>query len=503
MKLEAVNRDNPNQICAATITKIVGHLMWIHLDNSNKMVASHVEDVYSHNLFPVGWCESNGYQLKPPRKTGLKRSTVKRVAIVQPEKSTGDEKVKNEGGMYAKIKKGEAEGSAWCPKIYFNHKCFSGPYLSKARIAELPKCVGPGPINLVMKEVLSMLISVAYKSCRVLRELQMEGPANPTMHQQVLKAKYKTKSYRAVVEICKMNSQLEDFCRQACIKLECCPNLISPHFIDDQCPENCSQLTKTKYTYYYGKKKKKIGRPPGGHSNLENGQKKCGKKKKKINMESRKTRHNSPDVNMIGDGDDDKASIDSDTRTVDSTSTTELKNKSSVKAVKASMRLKRKYIHHIPPPSDIQTRGDKRPRYSFERRTHKKIMISSPYLTGQKSKSSQSTKQSHHSQHSHHAHQSFQKKNIYPVSTIKKEDILKLDKNPLEWTITNVMDFIKSTDCANLSRLFKEQEIDGQALLLLTLPTVQEHLGLKLGPAIKLCHHIERVKIAFYETFAK
>ena len=42
---------------------------------------------------------------------------------------------------------------SWCPKIYFNHKCFSGPYLSKGRIAELPKCVGPGPVVLVMKEV--------------------------------------------------------------------------------------------------------------------------------------------------------------------------------------------------------------------------------------------------------------------------------------------------------------------------------------------------------------
>ena len=46
------------------------------------------------------------------------------------------------------------------------------------------------------------------------------------------------------------------------------------------------------------------------------------------------------------------------------------------------------------------------------------------------------------------------------------------------------------------------QEIDGQALLLLTLPTVQECMELKLGPAIKLCHHIERVKIAFYEQYA-
>lgn len=50
--------------------------------------------------------------------------------------------------------------------------------------------------------------------------------------------------------------------------------------------------------------------------------------------------------------------------------------------------------------------------------------------------------------------------------------------------------------------LFLLQDIDGQALLLLTLPTVQECMELKLGPAIKLCQQIERVKLAFYAQYA-
>ena len=62
--------------------------------------------------------------------------------------------------------------------------------LSKGRMAELPKSVGPGPMGLVLKEVLTLLINVAYKSCKVLKELQLEGPPNPNMEQQVLKAKY-------------------------------------------------------------------------------------------------------------------------------------------------------------------------------------------------------------------------------------------------------------------------------------------------------------------------
>nr|KAG5708815.1 hypothetical protein BaRGS_031969 [Batillaria attramentaria] len=488
MKLEAVNPDIPNQICAATITKIVDHLMWVHLDSSTRIVASHVEHIGSHNLFPVGWCESNGYQLRPPRKTGLRLgvgSPRKRVAVVQPEMADGGQG-----------KEEESEGRTYCPKIFFNHKCFSGPYLSKGRIAELPRSVGPGPLQLVMKEVLSMLISVAYKSSRVLREIQLDGAPNPAMTQQILKAKYKNKSYRAVVEICRTTSQLEDFCRQVCIKLECCPNLISPHFVGDNCPEHCSQLTKTKYTYYYGKKKRKVGRPPGGHTNLENGPKKPMKRRRrrKIGLVLRKTHT----ANEEDEDNEDKASVASDTRTADSSSTNNSRDndhKATAAAAAVSKRLKRKYTHHIPPPSEIRTRGAKLPRYSFERRTHKKILLTTPAqgVSSLRSKSVQ-------------LHQS-PKSNRPPtpepsLPRPRPTSPLPVDKNPLHWTISETVEFIQTTDCSHVAKVFREQEIDGQALLLLTLPTVQEHLELKLGPAIKLCHQIERVKRVFYEQYA-
>lgn len=107
----------------------------------------------------------------------------------------------------------------------------------------------------------------------------------------------------------------------------------------------------------------------------------------------------------------------------------------------------------------------------------------------------------------------------------EEEGQLVLDRNPLDWSVADVVRFINSTDCASLASIFQEQvhthphthtlacralsdvcvllqDIDGQALLLLTLPTVQECMDLKLGPAIKLCHQIERVKVAFYRQFA-
>ncbi|CAJ0932788.1 unnamed protein product, partial [Ranitomeya imitator] len=81
-----------------------------------------------------------------------------------------------------------SNGKYLCPKIYFNHRCFSGPYLNKGRIAELPKSVGPGNCVLVLKEVLSLVINAAYKPSRVLRELELQDEPLWPQRAEILKA---------------------------------------------------------------------------------------------------------------------------------------------------------------------------------------------------------------------------------------------------------------------------------------------------------------------------
>ena len=49
-----------------------------------------------------------------------------------------------------------------------------------------------------------------------------------------------------------------------------------------------------------------------------------------------------------------------------------------------------------------------------------------------------------------------------------------------------------------MSNTFLDEQIDGQAFMLLNLPTVQQFLRLKIGAAIRLCHIIERVKLCFF-----
>ncbi|KAK2533844.1 Scml4 [Columba livia] len=72
-------------------------------------------------------------------------------------------------------------------------------------------------------------------------------------------------------------------------------------------------------------------------------------------------------------------------------------------------------------------------------------------------------------------------------------------KNPLTWTVDDVIWFVKDADPHALGphvELFRKHEIDGNALLLLKSDMIMKYLGLKLGPALKLCYHIEKLKQA-------
>ncbi|NWS14357.1 SMBT1 protein, partial [Pachyramphus minor] len=442
MKLEAVNPVDPEEVCIATVTKLKDSYLWLQLEGSKKPVPDCIVSVESMNIFPVGWCETNGYQLRPPRKAIVNKQ--KKIAVVQPEKQILSSRTVHDGLKNQELNSSDSvviNGKYCCPKIYFNHRCFSGPYLNKGRIAELPQSVGPGNCVLVLKEVLTLLINAAYKPSRVLRELQLDEEAAWHGHGETLKAKYKGKSYRATVEVVRTADRVADFCRKTCIKLECCPNLFGPQMVLDKCSENCSVLTKTKYTHYYGKRKnKRIGRPPGGHSNLEVAMKKPNKRRKRRKhffVHKKKRSSTSVDNTPAGSPQGSGAEEEDD------------QDESELSHSLAQDRDKRK--------RKLRT-------FSFSDDENK------------------------------------------PPSPkdIKMEvaEKLQLDSNPLEWSVADVVRFLKSTDCAPLARIFLDQEIDGQALLLLTLPTVQECMDLKLGPAIKLCHHIERVKLAFYQQFA-
>ncbi|NXM25770.1 SCMH1 protein, partial [Oxyruncus cristatus] len=69
-------------------------------------------------------------------------------------------------------------------------------------------------------------------------------------------------------------------------------------------------------------------------------------------------------------------------------------------------------------------------------------------------------------------------------------------RDPSSWTVEEVMQFIRDSDpqLGPHADLFRKHEIDGKALLLLRSDMMMKYMGLKLGPALKLTYHIDKLK---------
>ncbi|XP_033845127.1 scm-like with four MBT domains protein 2 isoform X2 [Periophthalmus magnuspinnatus] len=479
MWLEAVNPARPSEVCVAQITQVTGRLLWLRLEGVTKPLSECIVDSESMDIFPVGWCEANAYPLTPPLKPVSSKQ--KKIAVVQPEKqlvqSVPEEVPPVSHCQPVAMDPGAANGRYCCSKIFVNHRCFSGPYLNKGRIAELPQAVGPGKCALVLKELLTMLINAAYKPGRVLKELQEMESHSWDCQEETLKAKYKGKTYRSTIRIVRIADQIPEFCRKVCLKLQCCPNLFSPLLVTDKCPENCSLQTKTKFTYYYGKKRK-LSKPVGGED-TEGEQAKPARKRKKRKaiFVQKKRRSSTVDYTYAGsplDSDDGEEDEDFTLHSGSEGTSSEPRDDLSVAEVSSSR-----------PRRAVTLRKAANSGHSSQESTERELRRSTRSLSAYNQKDNK-----------------YQPPKEQDVQMEEGESQLVLDRNPLEWTVDEVVQFINSTDCASLANIFQEQDIDGQALLLLTLPTVQECMDLKLGPAIKLCHHIERVKVAFYKQYA-
>ena len=122
-------------------------------------------------MFPSGFAESNGVELT--RLLSSKNSPAK----LKPDGENAA--VVNEDGFTVSGLKSLSPtfsgGKSWCPRIYFNYKCFTGPSLSKSKLCNLPRFVGPGPVLLVMQEVISKILSIAYVSSRILNDLASDS----------------------------------------------------------------------------------------------------------------------------------------------------------------------------------------------------------------------------------------------------------------------------------------------------------------------------------------
>jgi len=63
----------------------------------------------------------------------------------------------------------------------------------------------------------------------------------------------------------------------------------------------------------------------------------------------------------------------------------------------------------------------------------------------------------------------------------------------LRWNIDAVANHVRTIGCADQAKIFSEQQIDGEAFLLLDQSDIVNILKIKLGPALKIFNTIPKI----------
>lgn len=491
MKLEAVNPQNHEEIHVANIDAIVEHMVCVELlPIGEKYWYAQDSDL----LFPVGWCDSNDYALHIPDTTAEK----------EPVKQVEEKPVSNERKC----------SDDWCDRIFFNYKCYAGPSISRNKLSQLPKHVGPGPLSLVLKEVLNKIISASYKPAKLLKDWETEGPPEEGMRLEMLRAKLKSSTYHAYVPVALSASQVGPFCRGVCARLQACPCLFGPTEYPDMCPNDCQHVDKC--TFHNGTERR--GRPKGSLN---------GRRKKKKPAPEKKEKEREPQPQQECESNKDVESVESE-HSAGSTPPSEpgtRPNSPDSGEYKRTQRRKREPKHNYP-KMEMKTRGAKLPNFALQMKEahwNKKDMQTIYSNTCVKKQNSQDSDTENETNES--SSNSRDAKNISDVSDSEEPELkklkftsydplpsdnkmfekdmamswmkgkLKLSPNPLDWSVDDVYAYLSNTDdCKLIAEKMKQEEIDGQAFVMLDLPVIREFLHMKKEFALQLSKHIAMIR---------
>jgi len=56
--------------------------------------------------------------------------------------------------------------------IYFNKDCYPGGHVVKKKILNLPVCIGPGPVPLILQEAITIFVDLDYMPWNALKKIK-------------------------------------------------------------------------------------------------------------------------------------------------------------------------------------------------------------------------------------------------------------------------------------------------------------------------------------------
>lgn len=454
-RLEVIHPKDNNKICEGIIIRITPPLIWIEISSDLITVLPY----NSTDIYPLGWSNNNGIEainlLTENRKSKSMPTETEPTEQTENLDEENSSQIPDSPSMSTLV---QCSSKSWCPRIFINHKCFTGPALSKSKICELPQYVGPGPITLVLQEVISKIIAVAYVPNRVLNELSSQTFQELLKKKEIkkaddieFKAKYQKRTYRDNVLVARNADQVEEYCRCVCGHLKCCYNLFSPfQYSGDDCPSNCRGLTKSnkylKRAGYY--------RDKARHNRL-------AQNKKKMTL-----------LPTNEDNDNNDNNDNEDNCTQNTCKITQKTEDLTISQPTLNDGSSDESVNNDNIPNDAEELQKQQ-----QQKKQKNLPKSSKKSKNLKSKIKR-------------------KRSLVDEENDENEDT----DNPLYWSISDVHDYLKKSNCFMFAPTLREHEVDGAALLLLTYSTITSLLfsgytrQYCMGDASKLAALVESLR---------
>ncbi|XP_037530966.1 sex comb on midleg-like protein 2 [Nematolebias whitei] len=519
MKLEAVDKKNPYLICPATIGEVRGDEVFIMFDGW-RGAFDYWCKYDSRDIFPVGWCSLTKHSLQPPGNSVTlpknlqifpaspskpsRRSMQSPYRLLSPlpslpvRKGVRGRRPKSETLALLKAvaeaaaahngtvpdntqlvprvhkKRGPKPGSKRKPKIlqsptqlpsiqvpqesppshssvvstvcvYVNKHGNCGPHLDRKHMQHLPDHFGPGPVNTVLQQVVQSCINCAYQPKVLLNAVQSDSGGGETV-------KVRTSAGVRVIRLPSASSPsfvlrfLETMCRHL------------------QCDNLFSSQPFSRYTSY--DRHKSVKEEALDAPSLARGS--------KHSLSGVFPPHAAPlsPKHLCAEAHPSEAetlpheenSLMKEQRYMDSASNSMTPRPQTVRSV-SDFHCQARSLYHLGGSTSLHRHSSTSAELSSTQPLRRVEAASS--TTGPES------------------------------VALDRDSSHLLSKNPSSWSIEEVMQFVRDADPTALAphaELFRKHEIDGKALMLLRSDMIMKYMGLKLGPALKLCHHIERLK---------
>ncbi|XP_032382620.1 sex comb on midleg-like protein 2 isoform X6 [Etheostoma spectabile] len=516
MKLEAVDKKNPYLICPATIGEVKGDEVFIMFDGW-RGAFDYWCKYDSRDIFPVGWCSLTKHSLQPPGNSVTlpknlqnlpaspskpsRRSMQSPYRLPNPlpplpvRKGVRGRRPKSETIALLKAvaeaaaakngtvpentqlgprphkKRGPKPGSKRKPKllqspaqlpsiqvphesppshnsvvstvcVYVNKHGNCSPHLNRKQMQHLPDHFGPGPVNAVLQQVVQSCVDCAYQPKVLLSALQTHSGGGEIV-------RVRTDGGVCMVKLPSASSAsfvlrfLETMCRH----LQC-DNLFSSqpfsHYTAYDRTKSVKEEALDAPSLARGTKRSLSGASPTYAAPLS---------PKHLRTEAHPSEETLPhqENNLI-----------KEQRYMDSASNSMNPRPQTVRS-SSEYHAQASSPYH---PGKAMRRLSSNPAELSSTQPHRRVEAASS-TTG-------------------------------PEALVSERESGPLpSKNPSSWSIEEVMQFVRGADPTALAphaELFRKHEIDGKALMLLRSDMIMKYMGLKLGPALKICHHIERLK---------